>query len=198
MRYLLWGAAAAMAALSSTAAGERSWYVSLEAGMSDTGAGGGYFVADPTFFLEFPIGDLDESITPIVAVGAFLGDWRLEAEFARRSGDSFNAEVTQSSLMLNAAYDIPILDRLSITLGAGVGVDFVSLDTPVADAEGTSLAYQGLVGLNFELTDSTNITLSYRHFDTLEVDFSEATAAGSANLSSADDSTISLGLRFAL
>lgn len=187
-----------MAALSSTAAGERSWYVSLEAGMSDTGAGGGYFVADPTFFLEFPIGDLDESITPIVAVGAFLGDWRLEAEFARRSGDSFNAEVTQSSLMLNAAYDIPILDRLSITLGAGVGVDFVSLDTPVADAEGTSLAYQGLVGLNFELTDSTDITLTYRHFDTLEADFSEATAAGSANLSSADDSTISLGLRFAL
>jgi opacity protein-like surface antigen len=198
MRYLLWGAAAALAAVSSTAAGERAWYISLEAGMSDTGAGGGFVVADPMFVLDFPLGDIDESITPIVAVGVYLGDWRLETEVAHRSGDAFNSQINQTSLMLNVAYDIPVLDRLAVTLGAGLGVDFISMDTPVADAEGMSFAYQGLVALSFELTDSTDITLTYRHFDTLEADFSESTAAGSARLSSADDSTISLGLRFAL
>lgn len=198
MRYLLWGAAAAIAAVSSTAAGERSWYVSLEAGASDMGAGGGNTVADPVFFLDFPLGDLDESITPIATLGAYAGDWRIEAEFAYRSGDYFNSEVTQTTAMLNIGYDIAVIDRLSLSLGAGVGADFISLETPVADEDTISLAYQGLVGLSYELTDSTDITLTYRYFDTLEVDIREAGPAGVAYLENADDRTISLGLRFAL
>jgi opacity protein-like surface antigen len=155
-------------------------------------------VVDPTFILDFPLGNLDESVTPIGTIGTHIDDWRVEAEFAYRSGDHFNAEVTQTTAMLNVAYDIGVVDRLSITLGAGIGADFISLETPEADGDTMSLAYQGLAGLSYELTDSTDITLTYRYFDTLEVEIRESTPSGSANLSTADDRTISLGLRFAL
>lgn len=199
MRNVLWGAAAALLMVSSSNADQRSWYVSLEAGMSDLGGGGDYVdVSTPPFVMYFPIGDLDESITPIGTIGAYLGDWRVEAEFALRSGDYYSTQVDQTTAMLNVAYDIGVVDHLSLTLGAGVGADFISLETPVADGDTISLAYQGLVGLSYELTDSTDITLTYRYFDTLDVDISEATPLGFASLGSADDRTISLGLRFAL
>jgi opacity protein-like surface antigen len=200
MRYALWGAVATLLAVSSSNAGQRNWYIGLEAGMSDLGAGGGYATppASFPFFFESSIGDLDESIRPMATIGTYVGDWRIEAEFAHRSGEYYDIDVTQTTAMLNVAYDIGVINHLSVTLGAGVGADFISLETPVADGDTMSLAYQGLVGLSYELTDSTDVTLSYRYFDTLDVDISETTPAGSASLRSADDRTISLGLRFAL
>jgi len=199
MRYVLWGAAAALLAASSSNAEQKSWYISLEAGMSDLGAGGSYVEQSPFFIAYWSIGDLDESVTPIAAIGTNVDNWRFEAEFAHRSGDGFNTRVAQTTAMLNAAYDIDVVGRLSVTLGAGIGADFISLETPVADGDGISLAYQGFVGLSYELTDSTEITVTYRHFDTLDVDIDETTPTGSgASLRSADDQTISLGLRFAL
>jgi opacity protein-like surface antigen len=198
MRCVLWGAAAALLAASSSNAGQENWYISLEAGMSDTSAAGSYVEPFPPFFAFWDIGGIEESTTPIVSFGSQVGDWRFEAEFAHRSGDSFNTQVTQTTAMLNAAYDIDLIDRLSVTIGAGVGADLISLDTPTADGDTISLAYQGIAGLSFELTDSTDLTLTYRYFDTLDVDIDETTASGSASLRSADDRTISLGLRFAL
>lgn len=203
MRYLLWGAAAALAAVSSTAAGENAWYVSLEAGMSDTSASGGFAYTPPGGILALPFyesfgGSLDESITALGSVGTHLtDDFRLEIEAGRRSGDAWQAQIAQTTLMLNAAYDIPVLDCLAVTVGVGAGIDFMSIETPEVDANGTSVAYQAMIGLSYELTKSTDITLTYRYFDTLEVDVLEVAGPDSyAALSSLDERTLSLGLRF--
>lgn len=199
MRVFLLGAALALLALSPSSAGERGWYLSVEAGSSDTHAGGGYTELSPPFLTSWDFSAADESITLTGTAGTHLTDeLRVELELGRRSLDAYAAEVDQTTAMLNVAYDLPVLDQLSITLGVGAGWDFISLDTPVADADGSSFAYQALVGLNLAVAQNIDITLTYRHFDTLDVELREITLAGDTSLTSLDDSSISIGLRFGL
>jgi opacity protein-like surface antigen len=206
MRYLLWGTAAALLAATSTSAGERSWYASLEVGFSDTSVDARYDVVFVTPALPgsaYPfgvMGDADETLTFLAAIGTRITEGlRLEIEVARRSAEGIGIEASQHTLMLNAAYDIPIVDRLSVTIGAGGGIDFVSVDTLVGGSHSDSpLAYQGLIGLTYEVASGTDLTVTYRHFDTIDANISESAPGGYVSLSSADDQTLSIGLRFDL
>jgi opacity protein-like surface antigen len=209
MRYLLWGTAAALLAASSTTAGERTWYVSLEAGISDSGIDAQYFLLYPggpslppgTPYPYGMMGDSDESLTFLGAIGAHVTEGlRLELEAGLRSADGQSEmATTQHTLMINAAYDIPVIDRLSVTIGAGGGIDFLAVDTPIGDARDATIAYQALIGLTYEVSKGTNLAVLYRHFDTMDAGFIESgDAGGYVQLTTVEDATLSIGLRFDL
>lgn len=134
MRYLLLGSLAGILSLSLSAiAGERRWYVSVEGGVSDTSVGGTQTV-EPGWFPPLGLGgllgldnttasldrfDAEESVAVLAAPGLYVNDnLHFEAEVGRRVVDLGPTEVAQTSLMLNAAYDIPLVDALRLTLGS--------------------------------------------------------------------------------
>lgn len=203
MRYLLGGlAAVSLLVIAPADAGKRSWYASVEAGQSDSGVAATYVGYDPFFAIpyEIPLGKLDESLTFLGTLGGHVSeDFRIEAEIGLRNGDLFNGDASQATLMLNAAYDIPILDCLSISLGIGAGLDWVSVDSGARSEDGIMLAFQGIAGLSYELTNDVDIVLNYRYLKAMGPEFGESPPPfGGIIVEDADDETISLGLRFAL
>ncbi|MFM9862302.1 MAG: outer membrane beta-barrel protein, partial [Micropepsaceae bacterium] len=106
------------------------WYMGLE--------GGGNWVAenDTTFSTSLPTSgpariEFDTGWTGLATAGyAFRGNWRLEAEAGYRHNDidtingianSAGGELNTTSLMGNVLYDIPLTERMTVSLGAGAG-----------------------------------------------------------------------------
>ena len=202
MRNVWWGlTAASLVSITAADAGDRSWYVSVEGGQSDSSIAGAAVMGGGILGLGFPVpfGDPDESITFIGAVGVHISEGlRIEGEVARRSSDLSAGDAAQTSFMLNAAYDIPVLTHLSITLGAGAGADWISVDGFNASEDGVRFAYQGMAGLAYQLNEYVELVGNYRYFETTGSDIGQLTPSGGVIARAIDDRTISLGIRFAL
>lgn len=82
-----------------------------------------------------------------------------------RSGDT-----SALSLMVNGYYDIYVNKRFSFFAGAGFGLSFLDASGSAAsgaavyniDGSSTALAIQGMVGLDFAVTEKLHLTLGYR------------------------------------
>ena len=123
--------AAAIAALSlslSASAGERTWYASVE--------GGAAFGSVSARGIEAPLcgtllpappcapdTSLDTCWAAIGAVGTHVApNIRLEGEVGYRSQKlGGRGDLTQTTLMANALYDIPVAKELTLSLGGGFG-----------------------------------------------------------------------------
>jgi outer membrane protein OmpA-like peptidoglycan-associated protein len=151
------------------------------------------------------------------AAGYSLNRWRIELEGGYRHNgiDSYmkegwkrlegnaqaSGELNEASLMFNLIYDVPIFDRFSLAVGMGAGADFsqFKLDSgwQHIDEDDRHLAYQGLAGLNFALTEATILFLNYRYINVSDVNFDPAP---SLHIEGGDfeKQSASAGLRFAL
>jgi OmpA-OmpF porin, OOP family len=218
-RSLLLGAAASLAlGATANATTINGWYVGLE--------GGANWIDDwnQTFFTTNGVGvitdtnltntSFDTGWAVLATTGyGFGGGWRAEFEAGYRDNDSdvfllsgapFTASVDLSevSLMVNVLYDIPLTQRISLSLGAGAGADYVMYDitspSGPADVDEWTFAYQGIAGLNYAVGQQTALFVNYRYFRAVEPDFDFRPATPS--FADGDDlvkHTVTLGLRYA-
>lgn len=141
----------------------------------------------------------------------FDSNWRAELEFGGRfnevdsisgsgSTSPFDGNTRVFSVMADAIYGIPTGTRFTPYIGAGLGVAFynangiaTTLGTEVDDND-TVLAYQGIAGVEYDLTSNLKAALDYRYFRTTEPQLT------SVALSDVDaeyeNHTITLGLRY--
>jgi outer membrane protein OmpA-like peptidoglycan-associated protein len=193
MRSLLLGAAASLALGSAANATTiNGWYVSLE--------GGANWVEDWDHADNFTAGGVVTAVVPgsasfdtgwavLASVGYGWNKWRFEFEAGYRDNDGdgatfagapfpasvLNFDLSEVSLMANVIYDIPLTERMSLSLGAGAGADYAMMDhnfflVPVED-EDWRFAYQGIAGLNYAIGRQTDLFVNYRYFRVADPEF---------------------------
>lgn len=88
----------------------------------------------------------------------------LKAHSITLEGESINYSQSTDlySLMGNAYYDIATYNKFTPYIGAGLGL--VHKDDNAGN--GNALGYQGLVGVNYEVSNNSSIFLGYRYFAT--------------------------------
>lgn len=208
--FLLGTVFASACAVSAQAGHFHGWYVGLEGGanwIADTDTDFDIFMPPVTpTQIEF-----DTGWAALGTVGYAFRDsnWRLEGEFGYRqnkidsiagSGTS-DGQFDQMTAMANLLYDIPLTERLSANVGAGVGGVHEQFDDGTIDQdEDWGLAYQGIAGLSYAIGSRTDLTLNYRYLVTDESDFEGAHLAHRDYYSTDDfhNQTVTVGLRFDL
>jgi outer membrane protein OmpA-like peptidoglycan-associated protein len=119
------------------------------------------------------------------AAGLRLTPFRLEVEgLWMRSATSANANgisghLTNIPAMANVYFDIDTGGKLEPYIGLGVGASFVSLKGATASAGQINsstrvLAFQPIVGVNYNMTDQISVGLQYRYFKTADASFGTA------------------------
>lgn len=118
--------------------------------------------------------------------------WRTELETTYRSNDlgsdasGGQGDATSWAFMLNnyATLNIPNTDTRPY-IGLGVGAARVNLDSsfvpgpgvPVDDSD-TTVAFQGMIGIEQPVSEASSIGLEYRYFTTSDLSFTDSTGAG--------------------
>ena len=164
--------AAMIAALLSSAASvahAEGWYSRADVGYSVDGA------------LEVEGEDLDfeNNWSGHIGAGYVYGSgFRLEGELGYRTNDleDLDGEATSTSLMANLFYDFRRDQRVRPYVGVGVGAAKVEAEGGVGpisfDDDDTVIAYQGIVGVAFDVTDRLDIDVGYRYFVASDVGLS--------------------------
>ncbi|HEX3972062.1 MAG TPA: OmpA family protein, partial [Stellaceae bacterium] len=121
----------------------------------------------------------DDAPTGGAALGLRLTPFRLEVEgLWMRSATSGNANgisghLTNVPAMANVYFDIDTGGKLEPYIGFGLGASFVSLKGRTAsagriDSSTHVLAFQPIVGVNYNMTDQIAVGLQYRYFKTVD------------------------------
>lgn len=180
MRVWLVGASVVACCMSPiSAASERAWYASIEGGVAyvDLSALQGPVTCPLSPLFPPPTCVSDDNVGSGAAIVGAVGNriderFRIEGELGYRSNEigSFDT-LSHTTLLVNGAWDIPLTESLSLSLGAGVGIDWVSSSEtstylPLAPSDATAFAYQGMAGLSYAITDTIAITASYRRLET--------------------------------
>ncbi|MDZ4869965.1 MAG: porin family protein [Alphaproteobacteria bacterium] len=175
MRQLLvWGSLVGVLTLAAPAgAGERSWYLGLEGGVEFDG------IANEGGTGWAGLLTIGRGISSNVSFEAELG--------YRLTNESFwDADIEQTTLMLNAVFEAALSKEVSVAIGLGIGADNVSVEYPWGYSESeVELASQLKLGLSLAISESTEVVANYRYVETI-------TDSG------IDDSTLTVGVRFAL
>jgi OmpA-OmpF porin, OOP family len=205
-RTLLLGAVA-LAALTSPAYAGQNWYVGIESGanwISDVDAVGVFDPPGITITTLTGTIETDSGWAILATTGFSIGErWRLEGELGYRENmtTSDYIEVAEWSLMLNVLHDIPLSPNLDLTLGAGIGYDFATLDFfGILDDTDSNFAYQGIAGLSFGLSSTADLTLTYRYLGVQGPSFSVSAGgySASADLDDVSKHALTVGIRFNL
>jgi len=115
-------------------------------------------------------------------------------------------EFSSFSIMANAIHDIPVAKQLTLSLGLGVGVEQAKLTIEHLEFSDDTwqVAYQGLVGLNYNLSGRAQLFLNYRYLQTQRPEYPWLLdAATNENrltsvLNDLNRHTVSVGLRYGL
>lgn len=182
------------------------WYISIE--------GGGNWIDDvdaiTTFDDNQPVTDtfsFDTGWAALASVGYGFDGFRLELEGGYRSNETQDSGATLNewSVMANALYDIQISNRIRLSLGAGAGGDFATLDIPQSafETDQWNFAYQGLAGVSYAINRRLDLFVNYRYLRVHEPDFSDFATDGETDallafqLDDIGKHTATMGLRYA-
>lgn len=116
--------------------------------------------------------DFDNGWLGGVAVGGKTAWARAELEGTYRHNDIDTAggdDITNWGLMANGYWDIETGTIVTPYFGAGIGAAYVDLDTAIDDDSVVRFAYQGMVGVNFNVAPQWKVGAEYRYFATTEV-----------------------------
>jgi OOP family OmpA-OmpF porin len=177
----LLGAAAALTLAANAHAAPNGWYAGLEGGATllNDNKGREAITNGAATIIEHPNISFDNGWAVLATVGFEWGQWRFEGEAGYRHNDINRIQLTsaiaggwddvsQLTLMANMLYDIPLGDRFSLSLGAGVGVDRVEFKWPgigLSDDD-WRLAWQGIAGLNYAISPNVELFVDYRYLNT--------------------------------
>ena len=174
--------------------------------------------------------DFDTGWAGLVTFGyGFDNNWRIELEGGYRSNDftagingphtmgtaeaapfegdvmMFSGQAPTGSLdewtaMVNFIYDIPLAEKIDLSLGVGVGVDFSNLEVAGLEDSDTNFAYQAIVGVNYEISKRLDLTLTYRYLNVDAPSYSAEVFKDvyTANLEDIEKHTVTVGLRYDL
>jgi len=185
MRAMLMGAVAALSLTAQAQALPDGWYLSLE--------GGGNWVQDWDFdsvtIVTTVAGSVafDTGWAVLASVGYGHGSWAAEFETGFRRNDSDgivvdgianfydDARLDETTFMANIKYNYPLMQKLTLSVGAGLGADFAQLrvrdGASVTEDEDWNLAYQGIVSLGYAVGQRSELFASYRYFRTTAAEF---------------------------
>lgn len=175
MRALLLGAAASLTAVlfaAPASARPNGWYVGI--------AGGGSWVDDGDVTHNFVGGshlefdqEWDSGWIGAGTVGyRWPSHWRMELELAYRDNEggqvgspAGGSKLTEFSQMLNAYYDIPLSPKLTFSVGAGIGGDAMSYESPFhpSHEDDYVLAGQLIAQVSFAVTNRLELYLDYHY-----------------------------------
>jgi outer membrane protein OmpA-like peptidoglycan-associated protein len=210
-------AALSVVAASQTEARNQGWYVGLEGGANWADDNDGLFGINSSvpFFTETTSFDTGWAVLATVGY-AFDSNWRIELEGGYRENDidlitipaffpNSGGDLSQLTLMANVLYDVPLTERLSLTVGVGAGVNHAEFEPPAfwgGDDSDLNFAYQGIAGLSYAVTDRLDLTLTYRYMHANEPEFS---VPGGPNptpehwaFEDVENHTVTVGLRYDL
>jgi outer membrane protein OmpA-like peptidoglycan-associated protein len=214
-------AAVSIAAASQSEAHNQGWYIGLEGGANWVTDNDGLFGLNsgPPVFFESISFDTGWAVLATVGYG-FDSNWRIELEAGYRENDldtltlpafaflgPFNGgDVNEITLMANVLYDIPLTERLDLTLGLGAGADRAEFQTPAfwgGNDDDWNFAFQAIAGLSYAVTDRLDITLTYRYLNVSEPDFNVPGGPISAvaehwQFEDLEKHTVTIGLRYDL
>ena len=123
----------------------------------------------------------------------------MELEASRRTAKFAVIDIGQTAVLLNAAFDIKLIENLSLSLGAGAGFDLISMDHPGQTIEEEAVvALQLTAGLAYAISDSTEVLLNLRHFGAPGSEVGEILFLGDTVVEDLSDTSITVGLRFGL
>ena len=216
---LLAGTAALALATSATAGDLRGSYAAIEGGAGWIGserilqevAVTGVIVTSPVFDADFATG-----WAVLATLGyAFDNNLRAELEAGYRRNDIDNlvqlttptalaatGDLSEFTVMANLLYDFALGDKLTLSVGAGVGADLANFKAAAlgVDDDEWVFAYQAIAGLSYAIGRQTQLFLNYRY---LHADAPEYTAVTAPNtvqhtafLDDLGKHTATLGLRF--
>lgn len=135
------------------------------------------------------------------------GGWQVEGELAYRDADmdrltlkqgfgslngrsgSADGEINILSGMGNLIYNIPTHSRINPYIGAGIGLARVEAKFSDDTESDSVFAYQGIVGLRFNLDQDLDVVIDYRYFATADPDFDSTKAE-------VNTSNVGIGIRF--
>lgn len=210
----LLGTVAVFALAGSTQASSfHGWYAGLE--------GGGNWLQKPTVIEEFvwfvastyPLGvTFDNGWALIGTVGYDWGDWRIEGEGGfRQAGINplpgcpacwIDPSLEEVSVMANAIYDIALTSKLTLSAGAGIGIDHAHFETGGGffTDDAWNFAYQGIAGASYTISSGIELTVDYRYFRVSEPEFSDVDTFRAVwnRYDDLEEHTVTIGLRFAL
>lgn len=166
---LVGAALVALATAASAADADGRWYV-----------GAGVGVAMPGNVEGIPF---DTTWRGIASFGYDMNMIRLETEIGYTdpsvsgSNSDANVDVEQLTVMVNALYDLPLADKFGLTIGGGIGLVHATVSASLTgygsgSASGNGLAWQGIAGVTYKLTDDVNLQLDYRYIGAEQVNFS--------------------------
>ncbi len=174
--------AALLALASSASAVDSGWYI---------GIGGGYSMPQS---VKFPtVGTVTANGLPYLADGASLKNtwrgigtvgyawgnhFRFEAEggytdpkvgslnLAGVKSPITSVDVTEFTAMGNLLYDVPLSERWYLTFGGGGGWNWSELDLASSRIRSAGLTWQGIGGVTYKMSRSTDLQLDYRYVTT--------------------------------
>ncbi|MEQ1756596.1 MAG: OmpA family protein [Micropepsaceae bacterium] len=187
-RSLLLGAAAALAfCIPVQASMPNGWYLSLEGGANwvqdwdfktVTSPGGGTSAGSLDFDIGWAI---------LATVGYGQGHWAAEFEtgFRHNKFDQITIDgaltsydhikLDETSFMANLKYNYPVTQKITLTVGGGIGADYAKLHL-ASSGNGTedsdwNFAYQGIASVGYAVGQRSELFLSYRYFRTTDAQF---------------------------
>ena len=191
MRYLVFGMAAVAAALLPTSVSADSYEDTMKGLYFDLRAGGsflsdadneGFATGGITIESEFDTGFVVEGAVGWEHQSGFRGELALgyqqyDVDTLSTLGSSVpgDGDVGALTFMLNGYYAFN-LDKFRPYVGVGVGGAHVSADISAlgfqaVDDSDTVFAYQGIVGLEYRLSDSVSLGARYAYFATQDPTF---------------------------
>ncbi|MBP6014456.1 MAG: OmpA family protein [Alphaproteobacteria bacterium] len=202
-RSLLLGAAASLSlASAANATHVNGYYVSLEGGANWIQETDVVFDASASGTMDF-----DTGWAALGTVGYQWNAWRGELELGYRANNSdavggigpVDGEFNEFSAMFNVLYDLRLSERIGLYFGAGAGADFIQYEDnnlhtiPLTDDDWV-FAWQGIAGVNYELTSRTDLFVSYRYFNADNPSF--AVPGHSDDFDNVVKHTATIGLRY--
>src|SRR6266404_3598004 len=104
---------------------------------------------------------------------------------------SFNASINQVAVMANLYYDFNAGGTIVPYVGAGAGVAFVTDYAFGTSQSSTQFAYQGIIGVGYNVTDQFRVNLDGRYYGTTNPTIANGNASFSNN-----NFSIMAGLQF--
>ena len=106
--------------------------------------------------------------------GYDFGTFRIQADLIRRQNDAEAgkaSEVYSWAPMVSALYDIPTGTAFRPYIGAGVGGADVTLDGNAVSESEWNFAYQGIVGLAYDMDPNWEVGVEYRYFSAFDNEY---------------------------
>jgi len=220
-RLVLLGAVATIAAtIPAQSEHSKGWYVGIEGGANWVQDWQYKVLQSPSTTIEITF-DSDTGWAGFATVGyGFENHWRFEFEAGYRSNkftdvhvdifdagalaasadqNTYDLDLNEWTMMANALYDIDFGEKVSLSVGAGVGIDRTDLVVGPPRDDEWNFALQGVAGLNYSIGSGAALYLNYRYLEVTGVDIPEATAPG-ALIEHEDlrNHSVTFGLRYEL